>query len=235
MTPAEPNSVNYGIEALLSLLYFILYFGYLFFNLENEFAHWISLVMLPTILLFLYHRKRGLVFRDTLASVGLERSRLSRGVFWAAVIGLLLSAAQVYFSARSAEMWALITTGKVLYLFPLAFLLLVFTAGFTEEYFFRGIVQTRLGIVLRRKLWAILLTSVLFGVYHLPYAYLHPQWPSHGDIGAALESSMGQGIIAGLILGAVYERSGGNLIASIIVHALIDTLPAMTLIKFNIG
>lgn len=235
MAPAEHNSVNWRIEAFLSLLYFLFYFGYLFFNLESEFGHWVSMVILPTTLLFLYHRKRGLVFGDTLASVGLERGKLWRGVLWAAVLGLLLSVLQVYFSARSAQMWALITTGEVLYLFPLAFLLLMFTAGFTEEFFFRGVVQTRLGVALGSRLWALLLTSALFGAYHLPYAYLHPQWPSHGDFGAALGSSMGQGIMGGLILGAVYEWSGRNLIASVIVHALIDTLPAMTLINFNIG
>ena len=38
-----------------------------------------------------------------------------------------------------------------------------------------------------------------------------------------------------LELGFVYERSDKNLVASVLVHALIDTLPAMTLITFGGG
>jgi len=46
---------------------------------------------------------------------------------------------------------------------------------------------------------------------------------------------MGQGIIGGLVLGAVYERSKRNLFASVLVHALINLLPAATMIKFGSG
>ncbi|MFQ5529671.1 MAG: hypothetical protein ACE5FP_04915 [Gemmatimonadota bacterium] len=44
---------------------------------------------------------------------------------------------------------------------------------------------------------------------------------------------MGQGVVGGLVLGTVYERAGRNLIASVVVHSLINALPAMTLIKFG--
>jgi membrane protease YdiL (CAAX protease family) len=46
---------------------------------------------------------------------------------------------------------------------------------------------------------------------------------------------MGQGFVGGLILGAVYERTGRNLVASVLVHSLINALPAMTMIKFGGG
>ena len=73
-------------------------------------------------------------------------------------------------------------------MFPLALVLLMMTAGFTEEFFFRGVLQTRLTTSLKSKVWGVVVAAVLFGLYHLPYAYLHPGWPSHGDWGAWLES-----------------------------------------------
>lgn len=80
------------------------------------------------------------------------------------------------------------------------------------------------------KVAAVLISAALFGLYHLPYAYLNPRWPSHGDLDAALLAAMGQGGIAGLILGAVFVRAQGNLLAPVVVHAMTNALPAMVLV-----
>ena len=81
----------------------------------------------------------------------------------------------------------------------------------------------------------MLISAVLFGLYHLPYAYLSPHWPSHGDLGAAFASAMGQGGIGGLVLGTLYALTRGNLIACIIVHSSINAIWFMTMIKFGGG
>ncbi|MEW6213575.1 MAG: CPBP family intramembrane glutamic endopeptidase, partial [Acidobacteriota bacterium] len=101
-----------------------------------------------------------------------------------------------------------------------------------EEFFFRGVLQTRFENLFGNKFLAVVAASILFGLYHLPYAYLNPRWPSFGNWSDAFASAMGQGVPAGLIFGTVYARTR-NLLVPVIVHSLINTLPAMTMMKFG--
>lgn len=39
--------VDYKKEAVFALAYFVAYLGYLFYHPENEFMHWLTLVVLP--------------------------------------------------------------------------------------------------------------------------------------------------------------------------------------------
>ena len=233
----QSKKINYRVEAIAAFIYFCIYFGCLFFTLESEFEHWLTLVIIPFVLLYLYYktRKQSLSFRDSLASIGLRKSNLTRGLIWAIFLGLALSILQLFMSNRKNAMLELLRSGKAFLLFPVALLLLLLTAGFTEEFFFRGVLQTRFSKVFNSRLWAVLVTSILFSLYHLPYAFLHPQWPSYGNLGAAFSAAFGDGMPGGLVLGAVYEYTDNNLLACILVHALIDVLPAMTLIKFQFG
>lgn len=224
-----------GGEAGFFLGYFVVYLGYLFIYQESEWAHWLSLVLLPLLFLYLLRKRYDPTVRGTLAAVGLRSDTWKNGLWWAIGLGLALSAAQLAVSDRSAEFMPLLRSGQALYLFPIALALLLLTAGFTEEFFFRGVIQTRLARWWQSKVKAVLATSVLFGMYHIPYAYLNSNWPSHGNWEAAISSAMGQGVVGGLILGTVYERSDRNLLASVLVHALINTLPAMTMIRFGAG
>ncbi len=224
-------------ELALFLAYFALYMIYMFIWPEGEVLHWLSLVAIPFALLCLSRVRAGFEkpVRDALASVGLRRGNLKSGLAWAIPIGLALSVLQLFLSQRRGEIWELISSGRAFIMFPLILLLMLLMAGFTEEFFFRGVLQTRLAKWLRSNLAAILVVSVLFGVYHIPYAYLMPSWPSHGDLMAAVTSAMVQGVMGGVVLGLVYWRSGGNLVASILVHSLINTLPAMTMIQITFG
>ncbi|MDH3492016.1 MAG: CPBP family intramembrane metalloprotease [Acidobacteriota bacterium] len=231
----DKKSWVYGWEATIFLLYFLLYLGYLFWSLESEFVHWLTLVAVPFLIIYLIRRGQQSPLGDSLAAVGIEKNNWRTGLIWALLIGLGLSALQLAASNKAPALWDLILSGKAFYLLPLAFILLIFTAAFTEEFFFRGVIQTRLGDLFKNRIFAVVITSVLFGLYHLPYAYLNPRWPSYGNFGAALAASLGQGIVGGLILGTVFERSKRNLFASVLVHALINLLPAATMIKFSNG
>ncbi|UCC47734.1 MAG: CPBP family intramembrane metalloprotease [Gemmatimonadota bacterium] len=223
-------------EAGLALVYFLLYMGYLFLNPESELGHWLTLVALPLALLILYQRRvwDNWSLEKTLTTVGLEKGSLTRGLVWAIPLGLGVSLVlQLLLSNNVDAFRELITSGRFLYLLPLALVLLLLTAGLTEEFFFRGVLQTRLAALLRSNVLAILVVSVLFGLYHLPYAYLNPHWPSAGDLGAAFQAAMVNGMLGGVVLGAVYVFARGNLLAPVIVHALIDLFPAMTQIRFG--
>jgi membrane protease YdiL (CAAX protease family) len=44
---------------------------------------------------------------------------------------------------------------------------------------------------------------------------------------------MGNGVPGGLVLGALYVVSRGNLLACVVLHSLINAAPAMTMIHFG--
>ena len=68
-----------------------------------------------------------------------------------------------------------------IWIVPSAFLLMLLTAAFTEEFLFRGIFQRAIASRTRSHLVAIASATVAFSLYHVPYAYLNPNWPSlHG-------------------------------------------------------
>ena len=136
---------------------------------------------------------------------------------------------------RADEVWQLVVSGQAFWRFPLVLLILFLTAGFTEEVFFRGVIQTRLERLFGSGVAAIVVTSVIFSVYHIPYTYLNPNWPSSGDVGAAVTAAFVNGMLGGLVLGTLYVRTKHNLVATIIVHSLINSIPAMMLIKFSSG
>jgi len=212
-------------EALLFCGYFAAYVGYLFLRLEGEFLHWVTLVVLPLFLVIWRRRKGSRPISAALTSVGLSASVCKQGLGVAAGVGLLVSALQLVVSRNRFEMLETLESPRALILFPSAVVLMILFAGFTEEFFFRGVLQTRFSACLP-KLLAIPLTAIAFGVYHLPYAYLNARWPSHGNWAAAVGAALGQGIPMGLILGWVYQRKR-NLLASVLCHALINAMPGM--------
>ena len=222
-------------EAIFGLAYFCAYLGYLFIRLESETLHWLSLVILPFIWVFFFQRKTNpeQPLRASFASIGLAKGNLTNGLLWSAALGLGLGLLQLLLSRHSQKIWELIVSGKAFILFPITLLLMFLTAGFTEEFFFRGVLQTRLAAWLGSKFWAVIIASILFGVYHLPYAYLNPNWPSHGHWPQAFSAALGQAVPIGLILGTLYVRTKNNVLACALVHALINTPWAMTMIHFN--
>jgi len=210
--------------------------AYMFVRPEDELLHWLTLVIVPFLLICAYQRRTTADWspRSSLGTIGLRRGNLSTGLVWTAPFGLGLSLVmQLLLSSNQDAFRAVITSGKFLYLAPIAFVFLLVTVGFTEEFFFRGVMQTRLAALFKSNIAAILVVSVLFGLYHLPYAYLNPSWSTYGDPGAAFKAAMFNGILGGVVLGVVYVRAKGNLVAAIIVHALIDVFPAMTMIRFG--
>lgn len=215
-------------DGWIALGYFGIYLGYLFWRQENEFLHWLTLVAIPLVIA----RVRAGGWRAAFETLGLRRGNLVRGTGVAVALGAAITVFQATFAAHAAEIRALFASGQALWLFPLATLAMLLLAGFTEEFFFRGFLQTRLERLTGTRWGAVLVASVLFGVYHLPYAYFNPSWPSAGDWGAAWTAALGQGVPGGLVLGALFVVSRGNLVACILLHALVNAGPVMTMIRF---
>jgi membrane protease YdiL (CAAX protease family) len=220
-------------ESVFALGYAALYIGYLCLHREGELTHWLTLVGLPFLGVWLIRsgRRSWASLGAALGSVGLARSRLTRGIGTAVVVGVLLQLVQLAGRQQREALRELVVSGAIWYVLPLALVLLLVTAAFTEEFFFRGVLQTRLAALCGSWLWAVLITSVVFALYHVPYTYFEPGWGSAGRPVDALVTALANGLPGGLILGWVFARAGGNLLAPIITHALIDVVPAMRLIE----
>ena len=219
-------------ESWAALAYFTLYMAYLFAAPESELLHWLSMVAIPLVIVTAL-RPGNRSLPTTLACFGLRRGNLGKGVGWALLLGTAFGVIQIFLSANSAETQEAIRTGRAFYLLPLGFVSMMLFAGFTEEFFFRGFLQTRVEALVRSKWLAVLIVALLFGVYHLPYAYFNPNWPSAGDWSAAWVAALGNGLPGGLVLGALYVKSNRNLVACVVLHSMIGAFPAMTMLKFG--
>jgi len=222
--------------AWLAPVYFLAYLGWLFYSLEGEVEHWPTMVILPLAMVAAFHPgSLGARFGGALGSLGFRPARPRRGLVLTALLGLAVCLFQIGFSSMSDEIVALLSSLRALVVVPAVLVFLLVLTALTEETLFRGYLQTRLERLTGSPAWGLVITSVLFGLYHLPYAYLNPNWPSAGDWSAALIASLGQGIAGGLILGGLFLYSGRNLYMPILLHAFVDLLPAAVLLKFSVG
>ena len=203
--------------------------------LSNDIAKWLWFVILPLGLLW-FGRGSSCNLTTFLRSVGLHRQGLGKAL----LLGLLAFVILLPFILMSMPSSQLTKIHDIfqqplqaVVIMPLSFLLLLFTAGFTEEVFFRGILQSHLAKLMRSEMRSCLITAFLFGIYHLPYAYFLSDRPPHGNLVWAVASVVTEQMIAGLILGVLWMRTR-NLGSSILLHTLIDLLPAMTMLHLVI-
>lgn len=118
--------------------------------------------------------------------------------------------------------------GELLGSFAIAFGYSLVFAAFFEEFFFRAILQTRLTEYYKSGIKGILIASVLFGLYHLPFQYYH-LGAANGDIVHSLSNVLTEQMITAPIFGILWFRTR-SLMAPITLHALIDAfslLPQM--------
>jgi len=220
-------------EAWVAPAYFALYLASLFLSLESELHHWVTLVFVPAALATTFAPSVRRNLRAVLASFGLRRGHLRHGVGLALLLGVAFTVFQMTYGGRRDAIWELVRSGEVLWRFPVTFMLMLVMAGFTEEFFFRGFLQTRIEQLVQSQWMTVAIVAVLFGVYHLPYAYLN--WSSAGDWGAAWGAAMANGLTGGVVLGALYVWSRRNLVPCILLHSLINAAPAMTLLNISIS
>jgi membrane protease YdiL (CAAX protease family) len=108
---------------------------------------------------------------------------------------------------------------------------MLLTAAVTEEFFFRGVLQRRLTAALRSRLLAIGVVAVLFALYHVPYAYHKPGWGTQHNLLGAIRAAAETGLPLGVLLGGVFAIAGDSLAASVLAHALINSLPGMVVVQ----
>ena len=93
--------------------------------------------------------------------------------------------------------------------FPFVFTWLLIEAGLVEEFFFRGLLQSRLAMVLKSPAGGIVISGLIFGLVHAPGLYLRgaesegidEQMPFHFFVAYTIVYMS----IAGIFLGIVYN------------------------------
>jgi membrane protease YdiL (CAAX protease family) len=159
---------------------------------------------------------------NSLSSMGLSLSNWKQNLRVAGAVLACMTIPCVFLIGDAAK---LISGGQVslfqaLPAFLLYFIHNVARSGLPEEFFYRAFVQTRLSQMLRSRLGGILITSLLFGLVHIPNVM---RWnPGMALFDAFCSAFFMQGFI-GLIFGVLWDRTH-NLISGVLVHSGINTL-----------
>lgn len=229
------GSVDFSLCAGI-VAYWLLYVGYLFIRPEGEIAHWVSLVAIPCIALAfaLGRSTHTMAWASVWRIVGIRRAGSLRALMCAVLAGGAMTVLQLFGrqgnSARvlfgSMAGWGWLAAG---------FVLMCATAAATEEFFFRGVVQ---GSLSRWRIpsWAAgAVATLMFVAYHVPYAYMSPQWASHGNIPAAIGAAAGNALFVGALLSVVYVVSGRHLLGPWMAHALTNMVPGALYLQRHFG
>ncbi len=106
---------------------------------------------------------------------------------------------------------------------PLAFVWLAVEAGLVEEFFFRALMQERLGKALRSPVAGLFLAAIVFAMAHVPGLALRGEL---ADAGWALSAAYAMLVLApaALALGVLWLRTR-NLLLVVSVHAFVDLIP----------
>lgn len=94
-------------------------------------------------------------------------------------------------------------------------------AGLPEEFLFRGILQSRLEVLLKNPIWGLYLASFIFGMSHLP---INLSNASANNWLSAFESAFTFQLSIGFALGYAFQRVR-NVIPLSVVHTLINATP----------
>ncbi len=200
------------------------YYVYLFLfpNLETEQMHWLTLVLVPFTIFWFNQPNRNL---SSVLDAVMLKGQLTKGIVVAILVGLLLGALQLFLSRDSyVIMQQLREPSGWIRWFKAAGLILI-TAGFTEEFFFRGILLSVLYDHTKSKGWAISISSSCFGVFHIPYELSkHNPAPLLPVVLEAVTFP----ILFGMLLGFLVMKYN-NLLVSVLIHTLFNSFWAVRL------
>jgi len=152
-----------------------------------------------------------------------------RPLVWMSLAVILL---QLVFGRARSDLSALAPSALTLAIALLGtFVWLLLAVGVVEEFFFRGLLQSRLAAWARSDIVGLVGMALLFGLAHAPGLYLRPELTGE-PVGAqpSLLLAVGYAVVVtsvtGFFLGVLWLRTR-NLILLAIVHAMNDLLPSL--------
>jgi len=177
-------------------------------------------VVLPALLLIFMGAKLG-----PITQLGLSGRKFWRTLI---VLGALVLAIVCVVTPSLKEISGIPPTFEtMIWALPLGYVWMTLEAGVTEEFLFRGVLQTRLTAWFNSAWAGVIVTSVLFGLAHAPGLFMR------GGPGVDGWSSDPLQVIAhaiavlapvGLTFGLIYARTK-SLLLVILLHGLVDWLP----------
>jgi membrane protease YdiL (CAAX protease family) len=174
-------------------------------------------------------------FGHRLGDFGLSREawrRLAgRDGLAAGLIGIAICVFQFYAGNAAAPIRNGEIAGPALWFgVPFSFAWLMIEAGLVEEFFFRGIVQTRLAALFKSEVAGLFVMALIFGLIHAPGIVLRGAGGAEGlsaspGVAEAMAYTVVTQAVGAFYLGIVWMRTR-SLPAVMIVHAATDLLPA---------
>jgi membrane protease YdiL (CAAX protease family) len=146
------------------------------------------------------------------------------------VVGGAFLAFQYFFSGGGAAFrQGHFSAYQLLLGLPLCFIWLFVEAGLVEEFFFRGLVQSRFATALKSEVSGVVLMSLIFGLAHAPgFIFRHAgEVEGLGSNPSALDAiaySIVVLAVSGVTFGVIWARTK-NLFAVMLIHAAGDLLP----------
>ncbi len=177
-------------------------------------------VVLPALLLVVLGAKLGPITQLGLSGRKFWRTLIVLGIIILAIVCVITPSLKLISGIPpvfETMIWAV----------PLGFLWMTLEAGVTEEFLFRGVLQTRLTSWFNSAWAGVLVTSVLFGLAHAPGLFMRG---AHGVDGWSTDPLQ---VIAhtiavlspiGLTFGLIYACTK-SLLLVILLHGLVDVLP----------
>ena len=222
---AEESVKDAKREWIFSFIWFWCYFVLAMINhalkldMVNEVTNWLLFVLIP-LLAVAHIRKEN--WKEALKSIGIKRFNKKTGIKILLVCIVYICVIFLIFSLGEETQDIFANMPKIMAGIPLFMGLMILTAGFTEEFFFRGILQRSLINIWKRPYIAILVTGIFFALYHFPFAYY--LWEeSAGSVVNSFKTII-EHVAAGFMLGLIYYRSNKNLWSSVIMHALTNAV-----------
>jgi len=240
-TSGRPVQRNEAIVVFALVLYIsaiIIPGNKIFFigNIDGIAGEWATLIRKVLTFVVIPFAVYRLLYRFNSNDFGLSFKWNKAVVFKSLSIWVMFSALLIllnYFAGTAAKPLkdGTFSTMQILKAVPLLSVWLFIEVGLVEEFFFRGFLQNRLGILLRSKTGAVCISALIFGLVHAPGMFLR-QAGIHEGLGA--EPSLLNSIvyciaiqsIPGLFLGILWERTR-NLWLLMGIHAMFDLLPGL--------
>lgn len=206
----------------------------------NEFVNWAILGLVPLGLFIAATRGGAFSVRTLMKDLGLSTRSLGGDILWGAAAGVAMVAVIDLFPNAAGETMPhlplLFSFSGIIRILIVAVIVL-FTAGFYEELFFRAVLLRGLERLLKNSWAAVLLGAILFGLYHVPYRFFAPATtlqPSStsGLFGPSVLLTLFENGLPDIVLGLLYLRRG-RLIPCIVMHVTIDALALAPYVKIG--
>ncbi|HLK27841.1 MAG TPA: type II CAAX endopeptidase family protein [Puia sp.] len=237
--PAFKNEIWFLIVLIIWIIFYITYGGTLINQMLPK--EWIAKEQINSLMIFLRKLLFFVIvpfliyktFGFSLDDFGLKNVALKLFSKKSVMIFIALSIAALlfqYFLGNGSKplRGGQFSSAQLIKGLPFCFLYLLFDAGLIEEFFFRGLLQSRLSVLLKSTTGGIVVSAIIFGLVHAPGLYLR---------GAASEGidehlpflffasyTIAYMSIAGIFLGVVYSRTK-NLWLVMAIHAMVDLFP----------